>query len=233
MSKALTCTLAFCFALPLMNSNIAFAGPKKSKLIAINVLLTPDSKMGTHAKMMNQVVKENYPNGFAFDDSHTPHITLVQAFVTEADINAVTVAVNKAINEGPKLPIRLEAIGLETSKMGGIGVLSFTIKKSPDLSQLAFVVLKAVKPFAKNGGTKAAFVNTGKEEINDETVKYVAKFLTDKVEDKYSPHLTVGLAKEDFIKKYREEKPFQNFEFEAENVGIYQLGNFGTARKRL
>jgi hypothetical protein len=213
--------------------SMAFAQPaKKPDLVAINVLLRPDTKMVSSAQSVNTKLKENNHQGFSLDESHIPHISLVQAYVYSSDVNAVFTAVNKAIKDGVQLPLKLEVTGLETSKMGELSVLSYTIKKNQELSQLAQIVLKAVGPFAHAGGTTAAFVNKGDEPINEETVKYVETYLTEKAGEKYSPHLTLGVAQDDFVKKLKD-KPINNFEFKAESVAIYQLGNFGTAQKKL
>ena len=48
----------------------------------------------------------------------------------------------------------------------------------------------------------------------------------------YVPHVTVGIANEDFVKRIKAE-PYEPFTFKADGVAIYQLGNFGTAAKML
>ena len=45
------------------------------------------------------------------------------------------------------------------------------------------------------------------------------------------PHVTVGVADEDFVKRMKAE-PFEKFTFKVDSVAI-QLGNFGTAVKML
>ena len=48
----------------------------------------------------------------------------------------------------------------------------------------------------------------------------------------YFPHVTVGTATEAFVKRMKGE-PFDAFTFSPTSVAIYQLGNFGTASKKL
>lgn len=48
----------------------------------------------------------------------------------------------------------------------------------------------------------------------------------------YNPHITIGLAHEDFLKELIAQ-PYQKFTFKSSAVSIYHLGDFGTARKKL
>ncbi|HTQ96716.1 MAG TPA: HAD family hydrolase, partial [Candidatus Acidoferrum sp.] len=48
----------------------------------------------------------------------------------------------------------------------------------------------------------------------------------------YFPHVTLGVAHEEFVKQLKA-APFDAFTFGARGVAIYQLGNFGTASKKL
>jgi hypothetical protein len=50
--------------------------------------------------------------------------------------------------------------------------------------------------------------------------------------DKYLPHVTVGVAPEAFVKQLKAE-PYEPFTFKPDGVAVYQLGNFGTAAKKL
>jgi hypothetical protein len=48
---------------------------------------------------------------------------------------------------------------------------------------------------------------------------------------KYNPHVTIGLAHEDFLKELIAQ-PYQKFTFKSSAVSIYHLGDFGKARKK-
>ncbi|MGH8324924.1 MAG: hypothetical protein ACRETD_14185, partial [Steroidobacteraceae bacterium] len=77
-----------------------------------------------------------------------------------------------------------------------------------------------------------AFVQTPGEAVNADTVKYVEAFVPASSGAKFFPHVTLGLAHPDFAKAFAAE-PFAPFAFGGERLAIYQLGNFGTARKKL
>ena len=82
-------------------------------------------------------------------------------------------------------------------------------------------------------GTAAAFVTTKEDpEINQPTIDYVAKFVPEETGKKFNPHVTIGIASQDFLKKLLEEK-FEAFTFSPVKASVYHLGNFGTARKLL
>ncbi|MEZ5890897.1 MAG: hypothetical protein R3D52_12100 [Xanthobacteraceae bacterium] len=82
-------------------------------------------------------------------------------------------------------------------------------------------------------GSAVAFVTAPEEpEINQPTIDYVTTFVPTQVGEKFSPHVTIGLAHEDFLKAMLGER-FEAFTFSAAGLAVYQLGNFGTARKKL
>jgi hypothetical protein len=49
---------------------------------------------------------------------------------------------------------------------------------------------------------------------------------------KFNPHVTIGVASQNFLKKLLKEK-FDEFTFSPAGVSVYHLGNFGTAREKL
>lgn len=82
-------------------------------------------------------------------------------------------------------------------------------------------------------GTASAFVTTKKDpEINQPTIDYVANFVPNETGKKFNPHVTIGLASQDYLKKLLDEK-FDDFTFSPAKASVYHLGNFGTARKLL
>jgi hypothetical protein len=48
----------------------------------------------------------------------------------------------------------------------------------------------------------------------------------------YAPHVTVGVGPESFVRELKAEG-LAPFTFGARGVAVYQLGDFGTAQKRL
>jgi hypothetical protein len=200
--------------------------------IAIDILLEPDSAMIDHAKGVNAGLRENYPEGFAIDPAHSPHITLVQRYVRSDALEAVASAVTEAVQKGPSLPLHLKAEGYSSIDAQGLGLVNYRVERTPDLIDLEGRVVSAVQPFAVSGGTGEAFARSPGEEINDLTIEYVEGFVPAASGEKYAPHVSLGVAKLDFVEALKRE-PFVPFAFDGLTVAIYQLGNFGTAQKRL
>jgi hypothetical protein len=93
--------------------------------------------------------------------------------------------------------------------------------------------IDAVKPYTESGGTADAYVRTDAEpDINDTTVKYEDAYVPDHSGSNYMAHVTVGLAKLDDLAKI-EAEPFDTFTFSPAGLGVYHLGNNGTAAKQL
>jgi len=69
-------------------------------------------------------------------------------------------------------------------------------------------------------------------DANAETIGWVETFVPKSAGEKYLPHVTVGVAPEAFVKQLKAE-PFEAFTFKPDGVAVYQLGNFGTAAKKL
>ena len=91
----------------------------------------------------------------------------------------------------------------------------------------------AVAPFTVKTGTAAAFVTTKEDpDINQPTIDYVAGFVPDETGNKFNPHVTIGLADQDYLKKMLDEK-FESSSFSPVGASVFHLGNFGTARTRL
>jgi len=210
----------------------AFAATK-DRLVAIDVLLEPDQRMLAAAEQWNKRLREQMPEGFALDETHRPHITLLQQYVAEKDLDVV-VAKAKSIAASANLAnMKLTANGLYHIPSGKIGLQGITIKPSEEILALQAKVIEAMAPFRKSGGGQAAFVPdpTGTP-FDPNLFKYVESFVEKQAGKNFNPHVTTGTAPLEWVKQ-REEEPFRSFEFGVDKLAVYQLGNFGTAAKRL
>jgi hypothetical protein len=57
-----------------------------NEILAIDILLDPDTTMLNISQVYNKRLKQNYPEGFELDESHRPHVTVIQAFVKKSDL---------------------------------------------------------------------------------------------------------------------------------------------------
>ena len=198
-------------------------------LIAIDVLLQPDQTMIARANAINARLRGDYPEGYSLDATHAPHVTMLQRFVRAKDFDAVTAAITKVLATEHPGDLQLKATSLLYQMWNGVALTAIVVERTPELERLQQKVADAVAPFAANGGTEAAFVDTPK---GADIVPYVETFVPKSTGANYFPHVTAGVATEAFVKQLKAE-PFETVTFKPSGVAIYQLGNFGTASKKL
>jgi 2'-5' RNA ligase len=211
----------------------ANAGLKKNSITAIDILLKPDDKMCQQAREANAQLLKNYPKGFALDESHVPHITLVQRYVKTEDLNKVYNAASQVLAREKPITWKLEAYRYYYGKGGNTGLAGIVVKPTTDLSRLQQELIDAVSPFALQSGTVDAFVTTPDEpDIDRFTLDFVAHYATVASGQKFNPHVTTGIGTVEYLDKLLAE-PFGTFTFYPAGVSVFQLGDYGTARKEL
>jgi len=204
-----------------------------SQMIAIDILLEPDPRTQSRARQANAALRADHPAGFAFDGSHLPHVTLVQRYLYEHDLEALLRSLESIAGTHNPLALSLEVTGVQVRIEDGTGSASWRIAPSPALHALAAQCLAAAQALAVSGGTARAFVpNDDETPIRDSTIRYVERFVPDHSGAFFLPHLTLGHARGAFLREL-EAAPFEPFAFAPVAVGVYQLGNHGTARRRL
>jgi len=201
--------------------------------IAIDVLLEPDPGTQARARQANAALRADHPAGFAFDATHLPHVTLVQRYVYERELDALLRAAASVAEAHNPLALSLEVTGVQVRIDGDTGSASWRIADTPALQALADDCLAAAQALAVAGGTAQAFVaNDDGSPIRESTIRYVERFVPDHSGANYAPHLTLGHAGAAFLREV-EAAAFAAFAFAPVALCVYQLGNHGTARRRL
>lgn len=219
--------LLTCLAAP------ALSAAAQSDLIAIDVLIQPDQTMLTEAARWNALMRAQTPEGFELDEAHAPHITLIQRFVARPDLPKVLAAVAQVKSRFDLASLRMTATGLYHIPSGKIGLAGIVVEPTEQLHALQQAVIEAVDVYAKRGGDQAAFVpDPSGTPFDPMLFKYVETFVPSQTGDKFNPHVTIGVAPLPWLEDL-EKKPFNRFTFGAKGLATYQLGNFGTASKRL
>jgi 2'-5' RNA ligase len=214
-------------------SLMAMPGRSEDRLIAIDVLLQPDGVMLERAADWNARMREQSPEGFELDDEHAPHITLVQRFVAESDLGSLLAAVEQVRSKFNPAAMHMTATGLYHVPSGKIGLAGIVVEPSDELKSLQGAVIDAVNRFARTGGGASAFMpDTTGTPFDPQLFKYVETFVPNQTGDKFNPHVTIGIAPLGWLEDV-EKQFFSTFTFGAEGIAVYQLGNFGTASKRL
>jgi 2'-5' RNA ligase len=219
------------FAALLGNAEMSTA--QQNPVIAIDVALEPDTTMIERAKAANARLRKAYPQGFALDATHNPHITLLQQFVRTADLDKVYAAVSNAIAGEKPTSWKLTAFKYYYIPVPPIGLAGIVVEPTDDLRRLQQKIIDAVLPFTVKTGTAAAFVSMEDgRDIQPFLIDYVTDFLSIGSGKKFNPHVTIGVASESYLEAMLAE-PFESFTFSPAGASVYHLGTFGTARKEL
>ena len=205
----------------------------QNAITAIDIALEPDATMIQHAEAVNARLLKVFPKGFALDATHHPHITILQRYVRTADLDKVYAAVGKVLANETAAGWKLKAFKYYYIPWKDIGLAGIVVEPTDNLLKLQQKLIDAVAPFTVETGTAAAFVTTPEDpDINQPTIDYVATFVPQATGKDFNPHVTVGIASQDYLKQMLAE-PFAGFTFSPAGASVYQLGNFGTAQKKL
>ena len=200
---------------------------------AIDILLDPNAVMIHRATAANELLLKNFPRGFALSKTHQPHISCLQRFVKTADLEKVFGAVGKVLADEKPTSWKLKGYKYAYVPWNDTFVAALVIEPTEDLLCYQKKLFEAVAPFTEKEGTAAAFVTTKEDpDINQPTIDWVEKFVPNQIGEKFEPHVTIGIASEEFLKKLVAEK-FEAFSFSPVGVSVYKQGNFGTARQKL
>jgi len=206
---------------------------KQNSTTAIDIALEPDATMIQHAEAANARLLKAYPKGFALGSTHHPHISILQRYVRTADLAKIYAAVGKVLTKEKAADWKLKAFKYYYIPWKDIGLAGIVVEPTDDLLKLQQKLIDAVAPFTVKTATAAAFVTTPKHpDINQPTIDYVAAFVPKATGKNFNPHVTIGIASQDYLKAMLAE-PFDVFTFSPAGASVYQLGNFGTARKKL
>ena len=200
---------------------------------AIDIALKPDWMMVRRARADNARLLKAYPEGFALDATHHPHLTMIQQFVRTGDLDKVHAAADAAFAVKSAANWRLKAIGYYYIPTPTLGIAGIVVELMDDLLELQRDLLDAVAPFTEKTGTPAAFFSTDNgRDIQPGLIDYVANFVTVAAGKEFNPHVTIGVAPKIYLDKMFAE-PFKAFTFSAIGAAVYHLGTFGAVREEL
>ena len=158
------------------------------------------------------------PDGFRFDSSHLPHLTLVQQFVRADDLAAVCKNVGNVLRDTP--PLALRGVTLRPGRT----VTVLAIDRTPQLDDLHTRLIDRLAPHAAPSADASAFVADG-EPARDDDVAGVAHFATNAARRRFDPHVTLGVGTMD--------GPWSPVTCLATEIAVCHLGRFCTCRRVL
>ena len=202
-------------------------------MTAIDIALEPDATMLQHARDANARLLKSFPKGFNLDETHHPHVTMLQQFVRTEDLDKVFAAATAILVKEKPTAWKLKAFKYYYIPSPPVGLAGIVVEPTGDLHRLQDELITAIKPYTVKTGTPAAFFSEdGGRDIQEDLIKYVANFVTDAAGKRFNPHVTIGVGTETYLNEMLAE-PFPLFAFSATGASVYQLGTFGTARKEL
>ena len=200
---------------------------------AIDVVLEPDETMTVRACGVNARLLAVYPEGFALDADHQPHITMLQRFVRTADLNDLYAAANTVFASENPTTWTLTASKAYYIPSPPIGLAGIVVEATDDLLRLQEKLIEAIAPYTVPAGTVDAFASAQQgRDIQEFLVQYVATYVPGASGDNFNPHVATGAGPQSFLDEMMAE-PFEAFSFLPTGASVYQLGTFGTAQKKL
>ena len=187
---------------------------------AIDIALEPDATMIHHAQAVNARLLKQFPKGFSLNATHHPHISMLQRYVRTADLDKVYAAVGKVLAKEKAGGWNLKAFKYYYLPWKDVGLAGIVIQPTEDLLRLQEQLIEAVAPFTVKTGTAAAYVTTPEDpDINEPTIDYGAGFVPHETGKHFNPHVTVGLATQDYLKQMLAE-PFEAFTFSPAGASV-------------
>src|SRR6266849_655011 len=110
-----------CAAFGLATAWAATSNAQQDPVTAIDILLEPDATMLQRSAANNARLRAAFPQGFALDATHRPHITMIQRFVRTADLDRVYAAAEPVFVRAEVTGMKMEAFKyyyIPTKEMG-------------------------------------------------------------------------------------------------------------------
>ena len=206
---------------------------QQNPVTAIDIALEPNATMVQHAKDANARLLKSFPKGFALDETHHPHVSVLQQFVRTEDLDKIFAAANAIVVKEKPTAWMLKAFKYYYIPDPPFGLAGIVVEPTDDLHRLQDELITAVKPYTVKAGTPAAFFSeAGGRDIQKSLIEYVTHFGEMAAGKRFNPHVTIGVGTERYLNKMLAE-PFPSFTFSPAGASVYQLGTFGTARKEL
>jgi len=185
--------------------------------VAIDVaLLVPDT-LGRVLTGLNRTLQPP-PEGFRFDATHLPHLTLAQLFVRVGDLAETTRVAGAVLQDQAPLAVATTQVSCQrvSTTLGVTG--------TDELVALHRRLMNCLESFNGNdGGTEAFWTDGDIPRAAD--VNWVATFREQAAFHRFDPHITVGVGQ---LEEEVERTPFV-----ATEVALCHLGRFCTCRRVL
>ena len=185
--------------------------------VAIDVAILLPAATRTIVERVNARFDLAAGNGFRFDATHHPHITLGQHFVNTHQLIEMGSRVATVLSGMPPLNLRV------TGARGGRTAQVLVVAPTPALQRLHEQLMDTLAAYEVTGD--AAAFQQDDDPPRDADVAWVTPFRTDSSFERFDPHITVGIGPDPVAADL--------FSFTARTIAVCRLGRFCTCRDRL
>lgn len=187
-----------------------------SSLLAIDVALLLPPDVTQQAIALSISLPGEGSKGLTLGPDRLPHITLVQQFVREDELDTAFAHVDDVVRG--REPVRIRVTG--SSHSGS--TLWMAIERLPELVDLHERLMQELRGVERSGGGPAAFAG---DDARAADVVWVTSYRLQSSFGHFAPHVTLG---------HGEHPPFiAPFAFDAVTVAVCQLGRYCTCRRVL
>ena len=138
----------------------AFA--QQNPVTAIDIALEPDATMVQHAKNANARLLKSFPKGFALDETHHPHVSILQQFVRTDDLDKIFAAANAIMVKEKPTAWTLKAFKYYYIPDPPYGLAGIVAEPTEDLHRLQDELITAVKPYTDRTGHPGGLLQQGR-----------------------------------------------------------------------
>lgn len=188
--------------------------PAAVEMVAVNVALLLPPATVARVDAFNASLVADRPDGFRFDATHLPHLTLAQLFTRRSNLDRLAERVRLTLKGRPPLPLRTGRLAC------GRTTAVIEIANTAALQRLHERLMATVSAFEERSGTAEAFFSNA-EPARPADVEWVTRFRTAASFERFAPHLTLGVG---------ELTSFEALSFVAHRVALCHLGRFCTCR---
>jgi len=208
-------------------------------ILALNIALVGESDLEEFAKYANRLLADKYPHTFRFDVL-TPHISLLQLYVEQDRILALTAALEALASERSRCP-GLLIIDVEEGPDAGVNSLKlprFVFDNSDQLKLLHAEICERLSPFAipldklESLSLTRAFATTIGG-VNQDSIDYVKNFMAQKTKAEFVPRMTLGCAPLRAVNEMQGKvrKHITERIYEGDSIAIFHMANYCTANR--
>ncbi|MBU0597739.1 2'-5' RNA ligase family protein [Patescibacteria group bacterium] len=189
-----------------------------NKTIAVDIVLLPPKEIWEWAVQLSKEIGSNSERAEFLDNTHLPHITLVQAYVKQDDSEKINHTIEEILKHFSTLSLIVEEIISEGSWV------AFRINKTEELMKLHINLVDAIQEYEQDLSRDAFILDSG-EKVTDFAVNWVNNFRKNVSYNNFIPHITLG-------KNYEPEQ-MKPKNFTVDRLAVCHLGNHCTCRKIL